>query len=85
MGQFGKIKSLLNLPCDDILIWYIREAILLNDQGIKSRKIVVPEPGNQPLIPEDFTEALDKTLQAMFNFKNFSQSQKKVCRMDNGR
>lgn len=35
MGSFGKITSLDELPPDDQLISYIREAVRLNDEGIK--------------------------------------------------
>src|SRR5918997_1578291 len=36
MGQFGQIKSLEDLPADDVLKAYIREAARLNDEGVKA-------------------------------------------------
>lgn len=35
MGNLGRIKSLLDLPSDKILIKYIKEAAKLNKEGIK--------------------------------------------------
>ncbi len=35
MGHLGKIKSLKDLPSDKILLTYIREAMLLNESGVK--------------------------------------------------
>jgi len=35
MGQMGKLTSLEDLPSDEIMIALIREAMRLNDEGIK--------------------------------------------------
>src|SRR6266550_8098490 len=35
MGQFGRITSLADLPSDETMIGYVREAVRLNEAGIK--------------------------------------------------
>lgn len=59
MGMLGKIKSLSDLPDDDILIAYIQQGIQLNEDRIKLP--VKPKVGIQNLIvPTYFIEALQK-------------------------
>ena len=36
MGQFGKIRSLSDLPDEKTLLKYVREAVRLNDEGVKA-------------------------------------------------
>ncbi len=76
MGHFGQIKSLNDLPPDNILEQYIKEAMVLNEKGIKA-----PKKGKATLteleVPEFFMTALKKTRNALSNFKKFSPSQKK--------
>src|SRR5215213_2106905 len=38
MGQLGQIKSLADLPPDALLIAYVREAVELNEKGVKAAK-----------------------------------------------
>ena len=38
MGHFGQIKSMKDLPSDKVLIKYIKEAMALNEKGIKIKK-----------------------------------------------
>jgi hypothetical protein len=35
MGQFGRISSLNDLPSDKVMLRYIREAVRLNEEGVK--------------------------------------------------
>lgn len=77
-GSLGRITSLADLPADDILIQYIRQALSLNLQGIK----VPPRPKVQAAkgelaVPVYFTEILDKNLLLKEQFEKFSPSQKK--------
>lgn len=78
MGHLGKIKSLKDLPSDKILIQYIKEAVNLNENGIKlpSKK----ENKKDLEIPSYFKSAL-KSLpdgkKAWEIFENFSYSNKK--------
>ena len=76
MGHLGKITSLADLPPDKILIGYIKEAVRLNDEGIKlPRK--KPVEKKEILIPDYFTLALRKNKKALQAFEAFSPSHKK--------
>lgn len=77
MGQLGQIKHVNELPSDDILISYFREAYELNEKNIK-----LPAKSKQPKtkeleIPSYFTEALSESQKAIETFQNFSYSHKK--------
>jgi uncharacterized protein YdeI (YjbR/CyaY-like superfamily) len=76
MGQFGRIHSLADLPDDKILIGYLKEAIALNEKGIKVPK---KTRGIEDSIstPEYFLEILRENPEAQCNFENFSNSHRK--------
>jgi len=75
MGQLGRIISLADLPSDELLIQYIHEAILLNEQGVKNVK-AKPVAKTELLIPEYFTNFLNGYPQAKDNFDKGSYSHK---------
>ncbi len=76
MGQLGRITSLDDLPADELLIQYIHEAILLNEQGVKVPK-AKPVAKTELLVPEYFMEFLKEYPQAQENFEKGSYSHKK--------
>ena len=67
MGQFGKITSLRDLPSDKILIAYIKEAVKLNEEGIKVEK--KPIERKELVIPSYFISALKKNKKQKLNLK----------------
>jgi uncharacterized protein YdeI (YjbR/CyaY-like superfamily) len=77
-GSFGKIKSLADLPADNILLAYFRHAIQLNEKGIKA-----PAPKKTPIekkdliVPDDLIAAFKINTVAMQHFEEFSPSAKK--------
>ncbi len=75
MGQLGKITSLNDLPSDKILIDYIREAVKLNEEGVKVEKKSIER--KELVIPSYFISALKKNKNAKVQFENFSYSHKK--------
>ncbi len=76
MGSFGKITSLDELPPDDQIIGYIREAVRLNDEGVKlPRK--KPAKDKTVEIPDYFATALGNNNTAKKVFEEFSFSKKK--------
>jgi uncharacterized protein YdeI (YjbR/CyaY-like superfamily) len=76
MGSMGRIGSLADLPSDAVLKKIIREAMRLNEQGIKVKKIV--KPTNRMLeVPDYFTQVLARNKQAQETFEKFSYSNKK--------
>lgn len=77
MGNLGRITCLEDLPPDDILKGYLREAMILIEKGVRLAK---KEPVNTPkdlLIPEDFQNELDRHPKALETFNRFSRSNKK--------
>ncbi|WP_316844358.1 YdeI/OmpD-associated family protein [Pedobacter psychrodurus] len=77
MGLLGKITSFEDLPSDEILIAYIQQAILLNENNIK----LPPKPKStekkELIVPEYLIEALQEDPEALAVFQNFSTSNKK--------
>jgi len=78
MGNFGRIKSLSDLPSDEILIDYLLEAKKLNDQGVKvtPKKPTATEKA-ELTIPDDLKSALQTNMAAQVFFDKFSYSQRK--------
>lgn len=77
-GDIGKIKSLTDLPADDVLLSYIHHAADLNDKGIK-----LAAPQKKPIekaeleVPADLIEAFKANTNAMQQYEQFSPSAKK--------
>lgn len=71
-----KIASLADLPSDKIMLQYIREAVDLNQRGVKIPK--VKKPPKKPVeIPDYFLAALKKNKKALATFEAFSPSHKR--------
>ncbi len=75
MGHLGKIMSLKDLPADKQIIAWIKEAMQLNDAGIKIS--VKPVEKKKLIVPKYFTEALAKNKKAQKVFDAFPYSHKK--------
>ncbi len=76
MGHFGKLTSLKDLPSDKKIIAYLKEAIKLNDEGIKivkEKKVEKPLPGTPPAL----SAALQKNKMALKHFDAFSNACKR--------
>jgi uncharacterized protein YdeI (YjbR/CyaY-like superfamily) len=77
MGHLGRITSLKDLPSDKKIIAWIKEAMDLNDKGIK----LAPKPKSiekkEILLPDYFTKALHKNKKALQLFTAFSYAHKK--------
>lgn len=76
MGHLGRITSLKDLPPDKKLAAYIKEAMQLNDNGIKLPSKPAAEK-KEIEVPEYFTKALKKNKKAWQVFSDFSYSHKK--------
>lgn len=76
MGHLGKIKSLSDLPSDKVFISYIKEAMRLNEEGIKIVKKIHPAK-KEIIVPEELKEAFKKNKKAFSVFENFSPSHKR--------
>ncbi len=76
MGSFGRIASIKDLPSDKVMIGLIRQAVELNQKGIKVAK--KPAAATTELVvPGDLIKALSKNKLAKTAFEQFSYSHKK--------
>jgi uncharacterized protein YdeI (YjbR/CyaY-like superfamily) len=76
MSTFGRITSLKDMPSDKKLIGYIKEAMLLNEKGIKVAK-AKPEKKETLPVPVYLKKALAANKKALQQFEKFSPSKKK--------
>ena len=79
MGQFGRITSLDDLPPRGVLEGYVREAMRLNDAGVKSptRSKPAGAPKPEPAVPDYLAAALAANEAARATFERFPPSQRK--------
>ncbi|MCB0380848.1 MAG: YdeI/OmpD-associated family protein [Flavobacteriales bacterium] len=75
MGSFGKIKSLNDLPSDEILLMLMQEAVMLNEKGIQLPK-VVKEKKNL-VVPKELKDVLQQHPKAKEVFDNFAYTHQK--------
>jgi uncharacterized protein YdeI (YjbR/CyaY-like superfamily) len=77
MGHAGKIQSLSDLPADKIIISQIKEAMKLNDEGIKLPERKSTEKKAEIVVPDSLKKELVKHRKASDIFNNFSPSNKR--------
>jgi len=77
MGHLGRITSLKDMPSDKKIIGWIKEAMDLNDKGIKLPAKVKPADKKELVVPDYFLKALAKNKKAKQAFENFAYSHKK--------
>lgn len=76
MGHLGRITSLKDLPSDAKIIGYIKEAMKLNDEGVK---VLKPKTTikKELTIPNDILIFIKKNKKAFLFFEAFSTSNKR--------
>ena len=72
-GQFGKIRSLADLPDDAVLAAKIAEGIAMIDAGERPRRATRP-PRPEPTVPPALVDALAQDAAAAATFTAFSPS-----------
>ena len=79
MGQFGRITKLSDLPSKKVLTGYIKKAMKLNDDGVKSPNRMKPkDKAPRPVVvPDDLSKALRASSAAQATFEKFSPSHKR--------
>jgi uncharacterized protein YdeI (YjbR/CyaY-like superfamily) len=77
MGQFGKIKTLNDLPSDEIIMLYLHNAMELIDKGVKLKKETNVADKNPLEIPDLLKEKLTQNSKAKATFDMLSYSNKK--------
>ena len=73
MGHLGRITSLKDLPSDATLTRYIKKAMKLNEEGVKT-PARERRPAKPVAVPKDLTAALKKNKKAEAAFAAFSPS-----------
>jgi len=71
----GRLTSLKDLPSDKVLISYIKEAVALNEKGLKVPRESSARPA--PKMPADMQAALKKNKAALNTFEAFAPSHKR--------
>jgi uncharacterized protein YdeI (YjbR/CyaY-like superfamily) len=74
MGQFGRIRSIDDLPKEKTLIGYVRKAAQLNEAGVKSPTRSKAKKKEPIRVPPYLADALKKNMKARKGFANFSPS-----------
>lgn len=80
MGQFGRITKLSDLPSKKVLTGYIRQAMKLNEEGVKTPKVRKPGLARKAVpttAPPDLKAALAGNAKARAVFDGFSPSHRK--------
>lgn len=77
MGHLGRITSLKDLPPDKKIAGWIREAMMLNDKGIKVPAKAKTAEKKEVIVPDYFIKALKKNKAAFKTFENFAYSHRK--------
>jgi uncharacterized protein YdeI (YjbR/CyaY-like superfamily) len=75
MGSFGRITSVKDLPPDKVMTGLIRQAVELNEKGVKV--VRKPVEKKELVVPKDLTAALSKNKTAKATFDKFAYSHKK--------
>jgi uncharacterized protein YdeI (YjbR/CyaY-like superfamily) len=77
MGSFGKFRSMADVPSDKEMLGYIKVAMRLNDEGIKTPKPARSNAKKELKSPDYLTAALKKNAKARETWEKFSYSHKK--------
>ena len=77
MGHLGRLTSVKDLPSDKKMTAWIKEAMFLNEKGIKLPAKVKPAATKELTIPDYFIKALIKNKKAKQTFDAFAYSHKK--------
>lgn len=77
MGNFGRIRSVADLPGDATMRRYIEAAARLNESGVPARPRSAAKPKEVVVIPPDLKSALAKKTKAARAFENCSPSHRR--------
>jgi uncharacterized protein YdeI (YjbR/CyaY-like superfamily) len=77
MGHLGRITGLRDLPADRILLKYIRNAMAINDAGLKDPARTGPRKPRPLKPPAYFLAAIKKNSRAHATYDRFSTSAKR--------
>ena len=77
MGSFGRIESRDDLSDDAVIVDLIRQAVKLNEDGIKIERAPAAADKKELVVPEILTAALSKNVAAKKTFDEFPYSKRR--------
>jgi uncharacterized protein YdeI (YjbR/CyaY-like superfamily) len=77
MGQFGRITAVKDLPSKRDLARYVKQAMALEDAGVKAPRTKSPRPKVSAEPPADLAKALARNKKARLAFEAFSPSHRR--------
>lgn len=77
MGHLGRITTKKDLPPDKTISNWIKEAMQLNDLGIKMPSKAKTLEKKELIVPDYFIQALSKNKKALQTFEDYAYSHKK--------
>jgi len=77
MGQFGRITSVAGLPPKRVLAGYVKEAMRLNEEGVKTPRRAPAKTKRPAVVPDDLAAALRRNSKATAAFDAFSPSHRR--------
>jgi uncharacterized protein YdeI (YjbR/CyaY-like superfamily) len=75
--SFARLTDASQLPSDKVLLEYIREAVALNEEGVKLPPRKKPARREELEVPDDLARALKQNKKTLANFEAFSPSHKR--------
>jgi uncharacterized protein YdeI (YjbR/CyaY-like superfamily) len=89
MGQFGRLRSLSDLPSKKVLTGYVKQAMKLNDEGVKApwlekrnaakaaKAVAAAKAAKPAAVPADLARALKGNAKARATFEKLPPSHKR--------
>ena len=77
MGQFGRITSIDELPPKGVLAKYVKTAMRLNEDGVRTPRRAAAKGKPEAAVPDDLAAALRENRKAAATFEAFSASQRR--------
>jgi uncharacterized protein YdeI (YjbR/CyaY-like superfamily) len=74
---FGKIRDVKDLPSEKVMVEYVKQAMRLNDEGVKLARPKARPAGAPVDVPDYLTAALKKNAKARAAFENFPSSHRR--------
>jgi len=72
-----KVESVSELPSERVMLKYIRQAVALNEEGVKVPRVRAAKPAAAVKPPDDFMAKLKKNKKALATFEAFPPSHRK--------
>ncbi|MFL5577048.1 MAG: YdeI/OmpD-associated family protein [Gemmatimonadaceae bacterium] len=77
MGQFGRVTSIAELPPKRVIAGYVKQAMRLNEEGVKKTPARPRARKPELAVPDDLVAALKKNRTAQATFEGFPPSHRR--------